>query len=54
MEIKRSVDQMVVEGPAENFTGRVTIRGGFQRKVPPFTSSLTLARPGTRIRSGRR
>lgn len=34
MEITRNADLKVVEGPAEYFTGRVTISGQFQREPP--------------------
>src|SRR6478735_7179893 len=34
MEITRSADLKTVEGPAEYFTGRVTITGQFQREAP--------------------
>ncbi|WP_428156269.1 (R)-mandelonitrile lyase [Brevundimonas sp.] len=34
MEITRKVDQTTIDGPAEWFTGRVTISGQFQREAP--------------------
>ncbi len=34
MEITRKADQTTIEGPAEWFTGRVTISGQFQREAP--------------------
>ncbi|MNQ34783.1 Cupin domain protein [compost metagenome] len=34
MEIIRKTDQTTIEGPAEWFTGRVTISGQFQREAP--------------------
>lgn len=34
MEITRKADQTTVDGPAEWFTGRVTISGQFQREAP--------------------
>lgn len=34
MEITRKADQTTIEGPAEWFTGRVTITGQFQRDAP--------------------
>lgn len=34
MEITRKADQATVDGPAEYFTGRVTISGQFQREAP--------------------
>jgi len=34
MEITRKADQTTIDGPAEWFTGRVTITGQFQREAP--------------------
>ena len=34
MEITRKADQTTIDGPAEWFTGRVTISGQFQREAP--------------------
>ncbi|WP_336980492.1 (R)-mandelonitrile lyase [Brevundimonas nasdae] len=34
MEITRKADQATIDGPAEYFTGRVTISGQFQRETP--------------------
>ena len=34
MEITRKADLKTVDGPAEYFTGRVTITGQFQREAP--------------------
>ncbi|WP_240338877.1 cupin domain-containing protein [Novosphingobium sp. BW1] len=34
MEIARKADMKTVDGPSENFTGRVTITGQFQRPDP--------------------
>lgn len=33
-EIERKAEQIVVEGPAEYFTGKVTPRGQFKRDAP--------------------
>lgn len=49
MEIKRAVDDEPMEGPAENFTGKVTIRGSFRREAPSRVTGATVHfEPGAR------
>ena len=49
MEIKRKADQAVVEGPAEYFTGKVTLRGQFRRDAPSrVTGAIVHFEPGAR------
>lgn len=49
MEITRKSDQNAVEGPAEYFTGRVTITGQFQRKSPSrMGGAIVRFEPGAR------
>ncbi len=49
MEINRKADQQTVEGPAEFFTGRVTISGLFQRPDPSRVSgAIVRFEPGAR------
>jgi quercetin dioxygenase-like cupin family protein len=49
MEITRKADQTTIEGPAETFTGRVTISGQFQREVPSRVGgAIVRFEPGAR------
>jgi len=49
MEITRKADQTTIEGPAEWFTGRVTISGQFQREAPSRVGgALVHFEPGAR------
>lgn len=49
MEIDRKADQKTVEGPAENFTGKATITGQFQRPAPSRVSgAIVRFEPGAR------
>lgn len=49
MEITRKADQSTVEGPAEWFTGRVTISGQFQREAPSRVGGAVVRfEPGAR------
>ena len=48
-EIMSKDTQAVVEGPAQNFTGRVTIRGQFSRDEPSrVTGAIVTFEPGAR------
>ena len=49
MELTRKADQKSVEGPAEWFTGKVTISGQFQRPEPSRVGGATVHfEPGAR------
>lgn len=49
MEITRKADMTTTAGPAETFTGRVTIRGQFQREAPSRVSGAVVRfEPGAR------
>ena len=49
MEITRKADQTTVDGPAEWFTGRVTISGQFQREAPSRVGGAVVRfEPGAR------
>ena len=49
MEITRKVDQTTIDGPAEWFTGRVTISGQFQREAPSRVGGAVVRfEPGAR------
>jgi len=49
MEITRKADLKAVEGPAEYFTGRVTITGQFQREAPSRVGgAIVRFEPGAR------
>jgi quercetin dioxygenase-like cupin family protein len=49
MEITRKADQKVVQGPEENFTGKVTVTGQFQRPAPSrVTGAIVRFAPGAR------
>ncbi|WGM47836.1 hypothetical protein KOAAANKH_02721 [Brevundimonas sp. NIBR10] len=49
MEITREADQTTIEGPAEWFTGRVTISGQFQREAPSRVGgAIVRFEPGAR------
>lgn len=48
-EIVRKDEQQEVEGPAENFTGKVTIKGMFARPDPSrLTGAIVTFQPGAR------
>jgi quercetin dioxygenase-like cupin family protein len=48
-EVMRRDSQQVVDGPAEYFTGRVTIRGQFARDEPSrVTGAIVTFQPGAR------
>ena len=48
-EIMSKETQAAVEGPAQNFTGRVTIRGQFSRDEPSrVTGAIVTFEPGAR------
>lgn len=49
LEMLRETDQQVMEGPAENFTGRATIKGFFAREKPSRVTGATVTfEPGAR------
>src|SRR5947207_3277028 len=49
MEITRKADQKTVDGPADYFTGKVTITGQFQRPAPSRVSgAIVHFEPGAR------
>lgn len=49
MEITRKADQQTVDGPAEFFTGKVTVTGQFQRPAPSRVSGgIVHFEPGAR------
>ncbi len=49
MKIMRKNDQEVVEGPAEYFTGKATIKGMFSREEPSrVTGAIVTFEPGAR------
>ena len=49
MQITREAELQTVEGPAETFTGRVTITGQFQREEPARVSgAIVHFEPGAR------
>ncbi|MFN7106748.1 MAG: cupin domain-containing protein [Brevundimonas sp.] len=49
MEITRKADQTTIDGPAEWFTGRVTISSQFQREAPSRVGGATVHfEPGAR------
>lgn len=49
MEITRKADQTTIDGPAEWFTGRVTISGQFQREAPSRVGGAVVRfEPGAR------
>lgn len=49
MEIARKADQTTIDGPAEWFTGRVTITGQFQREAPSRVGgAIVRFEPGAR------
>lgn len=49
MEITRKADLKTVDGPAENFTGKVTVTGAFQRPDPSRVSgAIVHFEPGAR------
>ncbi|MNU62263.1 Cupin domain protein [compost metagenome] len=49
MEITRKADQTTIDGPAEWFTGRVTISGQFQREAPSHVGGAVVHfEPGAR------
>ena len=49
MEITRKTDQTTIEGPAEWFTGRVTISSQFQREAPSRVGgAIVTFQPGAR------
>lgn len=49
MDITRKADLKTVDGPAEYFTGKVTITGQFQRPEPSHVSGATVRfEPGAR------
>ena len=49
MEVERKADQKVIEGPAEWFTGTVTITGQFQRPGPSrVAGAIVHFQPGAR------
>ncbi len=49
MEITRKADQTTIDGPAEWFTGRVTISGQFQREAPSRVGgAIVRFEPGAR------
>lgn len=49
MEITRKGDMETIEGPAENFTGKATITGMFQRPEPSrLTGAIVHFEPGAR------
>lgn len=49
MDITRQADMTTIDGPAEWFTGRVTISGQFQREVPSRVGGAVVRfEPGAR------
>ncbi len=49
MTVTRKADMKTVEGPAENFTGKATITGQFQREAPSRVSgAIVHFEPGAR------
>ena len=49
MDITRKADQTTMEGPAEWFTGRVTVSGQFQREAPSRVGGAVVRfEPGAR------
>ncbi|NHK27930.1 cupin domain-containing protein [Parvularcula flava] len=49
MKIIRKEEQETVEGPAENFTGKATIKGMFSREEPSrLTGAIVTFEPGAR------
>lgn len=49
MEITRKANQTTIDGPAETFTGRVTITGQFQREAPSRVGgAIVRFEPGAR------
>ena len=49
MDITRKADQTTIEGPAEWFTGRVTVSGQFQREAPSRVGGAVVRfEPGAR------
>ena len=49
MEISRKADMTTVDGPAEYFTGKVTVTGQFQRPDPSRVSgAIVHFEPGAR------
>src|SRR3954463_12084153 len=49
MEITRKIDQTVVQGPEDYFTGKATITGQFQRAAPSrVTGAIVRFEPGAR------
>jgi quercetin dioxygenase-like cupin family protein len=49
MEITRKDDLTIAEGPAENFTGKVTLTGRFQREGPSrVAGAIVHFEPGAR------
>ncbi len=49
MEITRKDEQQIIDGPAEWFTGKVTIKGMFARPEPSrLTGAIVTFQPGAR------